>query len=73
MPRLLIVLVALATALPAQAYIGPGAGIGLLGSLWAWLVGLVVVLAAIAIWPIRWALRRLRRRAGSPPGGDAAR
>ena len=52
-------------AASADAYIGPGAGIGLLGSLWAWLVGFVVVLLAIAIWPLRWLLRRLRRRAGT--------
>lgn len=45
---------------PALAYIGPGAGVGLLGSLWAWLLGIVLVLLAILIWPIRWLLRRMR-------------
>jgi hypothetical protein len=46
----------------AQAYIGPGAGVGFLGSLWAWLVGVVVVLLAILIWPLRWLLRRMRAK-----------
>jgi hypothetical protein len=46
----------------AHAYIGPGAGVGFLGSLWAWLVGVVVVVLAILIWPLRWFLRRLRAK-----------
>jgi len=45
----------------AWAYIGPGAGVSFLGSLWAILVGIVLALAAILFWPIRWALRRLRK------------
>jgi hypothetical protein len=51
----------------ALAYIGPGAGVSFLGSLWAILVGIVLALAAILFWPIRWLLRRARRR--TPPGG----
>jgi len=51
----------------ALAYIGPGAGVSFLGSLWAILVGIVLALAAILFWPIRWLLRRARRR---PPPGD---
>lgn len=51
----------------AFAYIGPGAGVSFLGSLWAILVGIVLALAAILFWPIRWLLRRARRR---PPPGD---
>jgi hypothetical protein len=49
----------------AWAYIGPGAGVSFLGSLWAILVGIVLALAAILFWPIRWMLRRMRRR--TPP------
>lgn len=60
MLRLLLLLLLLSVACDAQAYIGPGAGIGFLGSLWAWLVGFLVVIAAILFWPIRWFLRRLR-------------
>lgn len=63
-PAFALLLLLLSTT--AQAYIGPGAGIGFLGSLWAWLVGLVVVLGAILIWPLRWLLRRMRGRASTP-------
>lgn len=63
MLRILVTLLfMLGVATDAQAYIGPGSGVGLLGSLWAWLVGFAIVLMAILIWPIRWALRRLRAK-----------
>jgi hypothetical protein len=55
-------LLLLATA--AEAYIGPGAGASIFGSLWAILVGVFVALAAVLAWPIRWAWRRLRRLTG---------
>lgn len=56
--------VAVLVSLPrsAVAYVGPGAGLSLLGSL-VWL--LVAVLSAIGIvlsWPVRVLIRRLRRR-----------
>ena len=35
----------------AHAYIGPGAGLNVLGSLWAVLVGIVLALFAILTWP----------------------
>jgi len=41
-----------------QAYVGPGAGISLLGSLWGLIVGVVVALAMILFWPIRIMLRK---------------
>lgn len=57
-----------ALAAPAFAYIGPGSGISLLGGLWAVLVGIVLALAAILFWPIRYMIRRMRARknAGQP-------
>lgn len=63
--RLAFALLLLLLSATAQAYIGPGAGIGFLGSLWAWLVGVVVVVGAILIWPLRWLLRRMRSRAAA--------
>jgi membrane protein implicated in regulation of membrane protease activity len=50
-----------ATALaasPASAYIGPGAGISMLGALWAVIAGIVLAIAGLLIWPIRALLRR---------------
>jgi membrane protein implicated in regulation of membrane protease activity len=46
----------------AEAYIGPGAGLSVLGSLWAVIVGIVLALFAILSWPIRILWRRLRRK-----------
>lgn len=60
MVRWLLGCTLLLAAFAADAYIGPGAGIGFLGSLWAWLVGLLVVVSAILIWPLRWLWRRMR-------------
>ena len=43
---------------PAMAYIGPGAGITMLGALWGVVVAVVLALGAILFWPIRALLRR---------------
>ena len=44
--------------LPAWAYIGPGAGLSLLGALWA----LVVAVATAVVFLFAWPIRRMRRR-----------
>ena len=59
MPFLIALLLLLAST-HAQAYIGPGAGLSVLGSLWTVLVGIVLALVAMLSWPIRVAWRRLR-------------
>ena len=42
----------------AEAYVGPGAGISLLGSL-AGLVGVIVLaIASVVLWPIRRLMRK---------------
>lgn len=45
-------------AVPVHAYVGPGAGLSLLGALWA----LVAAIAAAVVFVIAWPLRRMRRR-----------
>ncbi|MEO7014868.1 MAG: hypothetical protein ABI127_11190 [Dokdonella sp.] len=65
--RLLFALVLLVFSSSAFAYIGPGAGVSFLGSVWAVLAGMVLAILAILIWPIRYAIRRIRRRATSNP------
>lgn len=72
----LAVLVATAAG-PAAAYIGPGAGITMLGALWGVVVAVVLALAAVLLWPIRAFLRSRRKAqpaaaAGHPSGHDAA-
>jgi predicted AlkP superfamily phosphohydrolase/phosphomutase len=47
---------------PAQAYIGPGAGFALAGSFFAVASAVLAGIATILIWPIRFAIRRYRRR-----------
>ena len=44
----------------AQAYVGPGAGLSLLGALWALLLALLAVVFFVFAWPIRRVLRRRR-------------
>jgi hypothetical protein len=44
----------------AQAYFGPGAGITMLGALWAVILAIVLALGGVLLWPIRALI--LRRR-----------
>jgi membrane protein implicated in regulation of membrane protease activity len=45
-------------AVPAFAYVGPGAGLSMLGALWGLLLAVVAALGFVILWP----LRRYRRR-----------
>lgn len=49
---------------PAMAYIGPGAGITMLGALWGVVVAVLLAIGAVLFWPIRALLRRVK---GTPP------
>lgn len=53
---------ALTLTLPliAQAYVGPGAGLSLLGALWALLIALGTALLFVVAWPLRKMIRRRR-------------
>lgn len=63
----------------AQAYVGPGAGLSLLGALW----GVVAAIGAALLFVVLWPIRRMRRRkkaeaaarnaqAARPVAGDEA-
>lgn len=65
---LLTALLALAAG-PAHAYIGPGAGISVLGSLLGILATIVVAIGAILFWPVRKLLKR--RKAAAPVSAEA--
>lgn len=54
----LLLAIGLTVSGPAMAYIGPGAGITMLGALWGVVVAVVLALGAILFWPIRALLRR---------------
>ena len=45
-------------ASPAFAYVGPGAGLTLLGALWGLIVAVVLSVGFILLWPVRRLLRR---------------
>jgi len=51
---------------PALAYVGPGAGITMLGALWGVISAIVVALAAVLFWPIRALVRKRRKGATAP-------
>jgi hypothetical protein len=58
-----LALVAAATVSdPAAAYIGPGAGISLLGAFWGLVMALGAAVGVVVWYPLR---RVLRRRSGS--------
>jgi len=53
--------VAALAASPAVAYVGPGAGLTLLGALWGLVVAVVVSVGFILMWPLRRLMRRNKR------------
>jgi uncharacterized membrane protein len=55
----LSIIIILGTFQTALAYIGPGAGLSLLGALW----GLLLAVGAAFGFLILWPLRRIRKRA----------
>ncbi len=59
-------LLGLTLSAPAMAYIGPGAGITMLGALWGVIVAVVLALGAVLFWPIRALLRRRKGPAPAP-------
>lgn len=46
----------------ADAYVGPGAGMGLLGIMLALVAAILMALVGIVLWPIRMAAHRRRSR-----------
>jgi len=56
---------------PAAAYIGPGAGLSLLGALWGVLAAIFAALLFLLIWPLRRLLRQRRARAARPAADQA--
>jgi predicted AlkP superfamily phosphohydrolase/phosphomutase len=59
---LLAAVAVLASATPAQAYIGPGAGFAVLGSALVFIVAMLSAIFTLLTWPIRWAWRAMKGR-----------
>jgi uncharacterized membrane protein len=60
--RLIFITTLAAMLLPelAAAYVGPGAGISMLGALWGLIIGVVMAIGVILFWPIRIVLRKMK-------------
>jgi len=62
----------MALALPAMAYVGPGAGLGVLGTLLAVIIATLATVVGLVLWPVRALARRLKaRREGSAANAKA--
>ena len=64
--RLVVVSLAVAAAgfAPAAvAYVGPGAGLGVVGAALAMLAAIVVTVIGVIVWPVRMLMRRRKQRA----------
>ena len=65
MLKLLGIFLILVASPPALAYIGPGAGISVLGSLLGILGTIIVAIGAILFWPIRKMMKRRKSTAAA--------
>lgn len=64
----LVILALIAVTLspdPALAYIGPGAGLGMIGSLIAVLGAVVLALVGLFVLPFRMLMKRRKQKAGA--------
>ena len=70
----LLTLLLLILTSPAVAYVGPGAGISVLGSLLGILATIFVAIGAIIFWPVRKYMKRRKARLASQAGteGDSS-
>jgi len=62
MLRITTLLLLALIASPAAGYVGPGAGISVLGSLLGILATIFVAIGAILFWPIRKLMKRRKAR-----------
>lgn len=61
-----------AMAVPAAAYVGPGAGLSLLGALWGLVIAIAMAIGFILLWPFRRMLRK-RKAAAQTTSGESDR
>jgi len=60
----------LLVALPAQAYVGPGAGISVLGAVWGVIVAVVVVIGGLLFLPFKIMMRKRKLAKEAAENGE---
>jgi hypothetical protein len=66
MIKALILVAALVAPGTAAAYMGPGAGLGMLGSLIAVIAALAIALLGIVLLPVRMIMKKRRKASAKP-------
>lgn len=66
MTRIVLFVATMLAAGPALAYLGPGAGLGMLGSLVAVIGAALLAIFGLLILPVRMLLKKRRRQAAPP-------
>ena len=69
---ILLTLLLLTQISTAMAYVGPGAGISVLGSLLSILATIFVAIGAIIFWPLRKYIKRRKARRETSAGKETA-
>ena len=70
MLRIIVLLLLTLSASPATAYIGPGAGISVLGSLLGILATIFVAIGVILFWPIKKLMKRRKAKKENEVSGE---
>ena len=70
MLRIIVLLLLTLSASPAAAYIGPGAGISVLGSLLGILATIFVAIGVILFWPIKKLMKRRKAKKETEVSGE---
>ena len=70
MLRIIVLLLLTLSASPAAAYIGPGAGISVLGSLLGILATIFVAIGVILFWPIKKLMKRRKVKKETEVSGE---
>ena len=65
--HIVLIVLVLGLSEPAWAYVGPGAGLSLLGALWGLLAAIGAALLFVVLWPLRQLRKRRRAQRATPP------
>ena len=69
---LILIMIILVSSESAHAYIGPGAGVTMLGALWGVILAIVFAVGGLLIWPIRALMHRRKQTKSIEKDSDSA-